>query len=203
VDTISTLTFDNIYHEHVNFWSLTSLNTFFKNLGFFINEVEHIDTHGGSIRVYVQSFASPDKTVEEFLNKEKIIGVDTIGFYKDFSTKIESIKQNVRINLDLLKEKHALIAGYGAPAKATTALNYFGINRSDIEYIIEDNELKHDKYIPGVKIPIKGKSYCRANMPELVIVLAWNFFDSIIEQNQDLINSGVKFINVTDLYEKQ
>ena len=79
------------------------------------------------------------------------------------------------------------MAGYGAPAKATTALNYFGINGSDIEYIIEDNELKHDKYIPGVKIPIKSKSYCRANVPELMIVLAWNFFDSIIEQNQDLI----------------
>jgi hypothetical protein len=170
-------------------------------LGFFINRVEHIDTHGGSIRVYIQSVASPDSTLDDFLDNEKEIGVDTIGFYKDFSTKIESIKKNVRTNLDLLKKKHSLIAGYGAPAKATTALNYFGINGSDIGYIIEDNELKHDKYIPGVKIPIKSKSYCRANMPELVIVLAWNFFDSIIEQNQDLINSGVTFINISDLYE--
>jgi nucleoside-diphosphate-sugar epimerase/SAM-dependent methyltransferase len=201
VDTISSLTFDNIYHEHVNFWSVKSLNTFFNNLGFFINRVEHIDTHGGSIRVYIQSVASPDSTLDDFLDNEKEIGVDTIGFYKDFSAKIESIKKNVRTNLDLLKKKHSLIAGYGAPAKATTALNYFGINGSDIGYIIEDNELKHDKYIPGVKIPIKSKSYCRANMPELVIVLAWNFFDSIIEQNQDLINSGVTFINISDLYE--
>lgn len=203
VDTISTSTFDNIYHEHVNFWSVISLNTFFNNQGFFINRVEHIDTHGGSIRVYVQSFDSPDSTLGEFLDNEKEIGINTIEYYENFSTKIESIKQNVRINLDLLKEKYSLIAGYGAPAKATTSLNYFGINECDLQYIIEDNELKLNKYIPGVNIPIKSKSFCRANMPELVIVLAWNFYDFIIEQNQDLIKSGVIFINITDLYENQ
>ena len=118
MDTISTLTFDNIYHEHVNFWSVTSLNTFFNNLGFFINRVERIDTHGGSIRVYVQSVASPDSTLDDFLDNEKEIGVDTIGFYKDFSAKIESIKQNVRTNLDLLKQKHSLIGRIRSPCKS-------------------------------------------------------------------------------------
>ncbi len=203
VDTISTLTFDNIYHEHVNFWSVTALNNFFNNLGFFINHVEHIATHGGSIRVFIQSFSSADLTLEEFLKKENGIGVNTINFYKDFSTKIELIRRNVRSNINSLKDKYSLIAGYGAPAKATTALNYFGITSDDIKYIIEDNELKHEKYIPGVKIPIKSKEYCRSNMPEAVIVLAWNFFDSIVEQNKELLESGVNFINVSDLYEIQ
>ena len=203
VDTISTLTFDNIYHEHVNFWSVTALNNFFNNLGFFINHVEHIDTHGGSIRVFIQSFSSADLTLEQFLKKENGIGVNTINFYKDFSTKIELIRRNVRSNINSLKDKYSLIAGYGAPAKATTALNYFGITSDDIKYIIEDNELKHEKYIPGVKIPIKSKEYCRSNIPDAVIVLAWNFFDSIVEQNKELLESGVNFINVSDLYEIQ
>ena len=203
VDTISTLTFDNIYHEHVNFWSVTALHNFFSNLGFFINHVEHIVTHGGSIRVFIQSFSSADLTLEEFLKKENGIGVNTINFYKDFSTKIELIRRNVRSNINSLKDKYSLIAGYGAPAKATTALNYFGITSDDIKYIIEDNELKHEKYIPGVKIPIKSKEYCRSNMPDAVIVLAWNFFDSIVKQNKELLESGVNFINVSDLYEIQ
>jgi nucleoside-diphosphate-sugar epimerase/quercetin dioxygenase-like cupin family protein/2-polyprenyl-3-methyl-5-hydroxy-6-metoxy-1,4-benzoquinol methylase len=203
VDTISTLTFDNIYHEHVNFWTVTSLNNFFKRLGYFVNKVEHIETHGGSIRVYVQSFSAPDSSVEEYVNSEKKMGVDTIRFYKEFSAKVELIRQNVRINFDLLKKKYSLIAGYAAPAKATTALNYFGLDSSDIKFIIEDNKLKHDKFIPGVGIPIKSKSFCKSNMPDLIIVLAWNFFDSIVKQNDSLIKSGVKFMNITDLYDSQ
>ena len=203
VDTISKMTFDNIYHEHVNYWSVTSLNNFFKNLGFFINEVENIDTHGGSIRVYIQKFSAQDKSVQEFLQREEEIGVNQIDFYKNFSAKVQMVKKNVKANLELLKQKHSVIAGYGAPAKATTALNYFGINDKYIDYIVEDNELKHEKYVPGVNIPIKNKSYLKTNKPEIVIVLAWNFFDSIIETNQNLIDSGTQFINVTDLYIQQ
>lgn len=202
VDTISSLTFDNIYHEHVNFWSVTSLNNFFKNLGFFIHKVEHIDTHGGSIRVYVKSIDSPDPSLNEFLNKENELGVNKFSFYEEFSVKIESMRNNIRSNIDSLKKQYSTIAGYGSPAKATTALNYFGINSDDIDFIIEDNELKHDKYVPGTGIPIRSKNHCQSNMPGLVVVFAWNFYDSIIEKNKDLIDLGVNFLNITDLHKE-
>ena len=78
-------------------------------------------------------------------------------------------------------------------------MNFFGIDNNDIEYVIEDNELKHDKFIPCVNIPIKNKKYCTEDAPDAIIVLAWNFFDYIKEQNKDLVDSGCEFINLNDL----
>jgi nucleoside-diphosphate-sugar epimerase/SAM-dependent methyltransferase len=204
LDTMTDLTFDNIYHEHVNYWSVTSIKNFFDNLGLHVTRVEHIDTHGGSIRVYVnrEKLASshPDSdTVTEFLRVEGEVGLLERKSYVSFGKSIEQIKINARNNMTALKSIYKRIAAYGSPAKATTSLNYFGINNSDIEYTIEDNELKHNKLIPGVNIPIKSKEYCNENLPDLIIVLAWNFFDVIVENNQDLVDKGVKFINIKEL----
>ena len=199
-DTISTLTFDNIYHEHANYWSVTSINEFFRGIGLFVNRVEHLNTHGGSVRIYVERREDPDSSLEKFLTNEMKAGLDSFSYYEKFSNDIYAIRRNFRRNIDSLKKEFKKIAGYGAPAKTTTALNYFGITNDDIEYIIEDNELKHDKYVPGIGIPIKSKDHCLSSMPDLVIVMAWNFFDSIVEQNTELTGSGVKFLNITDLY---
>ena len=97
-------------------------------------------------------------------------------------------------NLNKLKSKNNLIIGYGAPAKATTALNFFGVSKQ-IDFIVEDNKLKHNKFIPGVKIPIKSKSEIK-NKKSIVIVLAWNFFEDIKKSNSDLSD---KFINIKEL----
>ena len=94
-----------------------------------------------------------------------------------------------------MKENGDVIVGYGSPAKATTVLNYYGIDNEVIDYIIEDNELKHDKLLPGVRIPIKGKDDVVADK---VLVLAWNFFDYIKQNNQDLIEKGCEFITLKD-----
>ena len=94
-----------------------------------------------------------------------------------------------------MKENGDVIVGYGSPAKATTVLNYYGIDNQVIDYIIEDNELKHDKLLPGVRIPIKGKDDVVADK---VLVLAWNFFDYIKQNNKDLIEKGCEFITLKD-----
>ena len=91
------------------------------------------------------------------------------------------------------------IAAYGSPAKATTSLNYFGISNQDISYTIEDNQMKNGKFIPGVNIPIKNKEYCKENLPEVIVVLAWNFFEIIKANNKELTDMGVRFINIKDL----
>jgi hypothetical protein len=148
----------------------------------------------------VERRENPDSSLEKFLSNEMEAGLDSFSYYEKFSKDIYTIRSNCRRNIDSLKKEFKNIAGYGAPAKATTALNYFGITNDDIEYIIEDNELKHDKYIPGIGIPIKSKDHCLSNMPDLVIVMAWNFFDSIVEQNTELTENGVKFLNICDLY---
>lgn len=204
LDTIKDMTFDNIYHEHVDYWSVTSLNNFFNILNLCLYKVEHINTHGGSIRVYVRrnmdlQQKNTDNSVQEFLLREADFGISKNETYKLFSKRLHSIKNNVVKNASLLKSKFGRIAAYGSPAKATTALNYFGIDNSFIDYTIEDNKLKVGKIIPGVNIPIQSKEYAFENLPKVIIVLAWNFFEDIKRNNQELIDKGVLFISIKDI----
>lgn len=198
VDTITDLTFDNIYHEHTNYWSVTSLNNFFNNLGVSINKVEHINTHGGSIRVYTSKNKSIDESVKKFLSNEKELGINEYSTYLEFSKKVNDLKKIVLSNITNLKKDYK-ISSYGSPAKATTALNFYGIDNKFIDYTIEDNELKIGKFIPGVNIPIVSKEYCYKNLPDIIIVLAWNFYEEIKKNNKNLIDRGVKFISIKDL----
>jgi hypothetical protein len=199
LNTIKDLTFDNIYHEHVNYWSVLSINKFFNDLGFKVVDVEHIDTHGGSIRVYVKNDGAINENVNRFIAEEIEFGLSNYETYKLFAKKISDTKVNIINNLKYLKSKNYKIAGYGSPAKATTSLNYYGIDNTYLEYTIEDNELKNNKIIPGVSIPIKNKKYCLENLPDIIVVLAWNFFEEIKNNNKELIEKGVKFINIKDL----
>ena len=204
LDTIKDMTFDNIYHEHVNYWCVTSLNNFFNNLGFCLYKVEHINTHGGSIRVYIRrnrafEYIPIDNSVNLFLQQESKFGISNPETYVTFVKRLKSIKSNVNKNIRLLKSKYGKIAAYGSPAKATTSLNYFGIDNTIIDYTIEDNKLKVGKIIPGVNIPIMSKEYCYDNLPNVIIVLAWNFFEDIKRNNIDLIDKGVIFISIKDL----
>lgn len=198
LNTVDDMTFDNIYHEHVNYWSVSSIKNFFDNLNLQVVKVEHVNTHGGSIRVYVKNLGySVDSSVMEFISREeKITNTDLI---KQFGLRIEQTKRNVQTNLNKLKQKYDVICGYGAPAKATTSMNYYEITSKDLVYTVDDSPLKNNKYIPCVNIPIKNREYFLNNLPKVVIVLAWNFFDAIRKNNQDLIDKGLVFINIKDL----
>ena len=196
LDTIRDLTFDNIYHEHYNYWSVLSLKNFFENLGLQVSKVKHVDTHGGSIRVYVtEKTQNVDESVDKFIKEELEFGLDKLETYREFEKRIQECKEETVRKINDMKKNGDVIVGYGSPAKATTVLNYYGIDNQVIDYIIEDNELKHDKLLPGVRIPIKGKDDVVADK---VLVLAWNFFDYIKQNNQDLIEKGCEFITLKD-----
>ena len=196
MNTLEDLTFDNIYHEHYNYWSLTSLINFFNQFDATIYKSEKVDTHGGSIRIYVKKNkkAKVESSVKKMLNEETKFGIKKFKTYQEFGNKVYQIRKNVRKNIKKLKDKNNLIIGYGAPAKATTALNFFGISK-EIDFVVEDNKLKHEKFIPGVKIPIKNKSHIK-NKNNTLVVLAWNFFKDIKKNNNSLSNN---FINIKDL----
>jgi len=204
LDTLKDLTFDNIYHEHVNYWSVTSLKKFFDRLGFMITNVEHINTHGGSIRVYVQK-DGPGRVIEigvinEFLKREEEFGLLDFSAYQQFAKRVAGRKDTFCRNLKILRASAGHIIGYGSPAKATTALNYFGISSNQIDFIVEDNPLKQGKYLPGINIPIRGKDALKVLGPnDVIIILAWNFAEEIVANNQDLVEKGVRFISVKDL----
>ncbi|MDA9233637.1 NAD-dependent epimerase/dehydratase family protein [Candidatus Pelagibacter sp.] len=196
LNTLKDLTFDNIYHEHYNYWSLISLTNFFNQFEAKIFRVERINTHGGSIRIYVKKDKKIkiENSVKTLMKEEVKFGIKKFKTYKKFGEKIYKIRDNVIKNIAELKKKHKKIVGYGSPAKATTALNFFNITDS-IDFIIEDNKLKQGKFIPGVKIPIKNKDAIK-NKSSTILVLAWNFFKEIKKNNTNLSN---KFINIKDL----
>ena len=196
MNTLNDLTFDNIYHEHYNYWSLTSLLNFFKQFQGKIYRAEKIDTHGGSLRIYVKKDKKVkiESSVKKMLGDEEKFGIKKYKTYQEFGKKVFKIRENVIKNIKKLKANNKTIIGYGAPAKATTALNFFGISK-EIDFIIEDNKLKHNKFIPGVKIPIKNKSKI-VNKNNTLLVLAWNFFNDIKKNNVELSNN---FVNIKEL----
>ena len=196
MNTLKDLTFDNIYHEHYNYWSLTSLINFFKKFDSTVYKAEKIDTHGGSIRVYIKKNKNSkiEASVKYLLKEEEKFGIKKFSTYKKFGEKVYKIRENVKKNIKKLKNKNNKLIGYGAPAKATTALNFFGISK-ELDFIVEDNRLKHNKFIPGVKIPIKNKSEIK-NKKNTLIVLAWNFYKDIKKNNSELSEN---FINIKDL----
>ena len=196
LNTLKDLTFDNIYHEHYNYWSLTSLINFFNQFNAKIFRAEKIDTHGGSLRIYIskKNKIKIENSVKNLTKEEEKFGIKKFETYQNFGKKVYEIRKNVVKNIKKLKKENNKIIGYGSPAKATTALNFFGIS-NEIDFIVEDNKLKHGKFIPGVKIPIKNKSKIK-DKNNTVIVLAWNFFKEIKLSNINLSN---KFINIKDL----
>ena len=128
------------------------------------------------------------------LKEEEIFGIKDFKTYQKFAKKVYKIRENVLSNIKKLKDKNKSIIGYGAHDKATTVLNFFGIS-NEIDFIVEDNELKHNKFIPGVKIPIKNKSILK-NKKNVLLVLAWNFYSDIKKNNPNLSD---EFVNIKDL----
>tara|TARA_B100000959_G_scaffold282075_1_gene347672 strand:- start:75 stop:2471 length:2397 start_codon:yes stop_codon:yes gene_type:complete len=196
LNTLKDLTFDNIYHEHYNYWSLISLVNFFKQFNAKIIKAEKINTHGGSLRVYIKKDkkSKVDKSVKILLDEEEKFGLKKYSTYKDFAEKIYTIQKNVKKNIKKLKSNGKKLIGYGSPAKATTALNFFGVS-SEIDFIVEDNKLKHGKFVPGVNIPIVSKDKI-VDKNNTILVLAWNFYEDIKKNNIKLSDS---FVSIKDL----
>ena len=197
IDTLKDCTFDNIYHEHVNYWCLHSLQRYFRKFNFEVYDAEKIDTHGGSLRVFIKKnnkIVKKNYTINKILKEEIKFGIFNYKTLEIFRDKIELIKNNIVKNFIKLKNNNTVIVGFGAPAKATTAINYFGIEKF-FNYVIEDNNLKHNKYIPGTKIKIISKDNLK-NKVDYLIVLAWNFFNEIKKNNNYL---SKKIISIKEL----
>jgi len=196
LNTLKDLTFDNIYHEHYNYWSLTSLVNFFNQFNAKIFKAEKIATHGGSLRIYISrnKKIKIDKNIKNLLKEEEKFGIKKYKTYQNFGKQVYKIRENVRNNLTKIINKKKNIIGYGSPAKATTALNFFGISK-EIAFVVEDNKLKQGKFIPGVNIEIKNKKSIK-DKDNVMLVLAWNYFNEIKLNNKDI---SKEFINIKDL----
>ncbi|MBT3720049.1 class I SAM-dependent methyltransferase [archaeon] len=194
IDTIKTMTFDNVYHEHLFYYTVHSLDFLFKKHGLQIEHIEHVDTHGGSLRVFIKKEAIPDETYFQYLETEGRDKVAEFHTYELFAEKVNFTKKNIVELIKRIKKKDQKIVGYGAPAKASTLLNFCNIGKEGITYIIDDNPLKQNLFTPGNKIPVKDFSHIKEDPPNYIIILAWNFFNPIMNKINKIYPQKFKFI---------
>lgn len=197
VDMIEKMTFDNIYHEHVSFYSLTSLDYFFRKHGMQIFNVERNDSHGGTLRAFMKKSGSGHKispSVKELLDYEENIGIKDFKIYKDFADRVYGVKEKLVSSIKKIKGQGKKIAAYGAPAKGNTLLNFCRIGSDYIDYVVDDNPLKVGLYTPGTHIPVVNSKHLEENVPDYILVLAWNFAKEILEKTRGYREKGVRFI---------
>ena len=195
-DMIENGEFDTIYHEHLCYYSLTSVVNLFSRNGLSIIDVERIPIHGGSLRVYCSSSGAREATAEvrEILQQETELGIDKYDYYKSFSDKVSLLKKEVVGFLSELKSRGSRIAAYGASAKGSTLLNYFGIDSSQIDFAVDRSPHKQGHFIPGTKIPIYAPEALVERQPDYVLLLVWNFAEEIFFQQSSYLGRGGKFI---------
>ncbi len=186
--------FDQIYHEHLYYHSLISLRNFVKQFGLNIFDIETVPIHGESMRVYVSKNMPISENVEKFLTKEKQLGLDRAETFLNFSKKVEDNKIRLKSILNELKKENKKIIGYGAPAKGNTLLNYFEIDSTILGYIIDTTPLKQGMYTPGTHIIVSSPDRIKEELPDYILLLAWNYADAILNKEKELRERGVKFI---------
>jgi predicted TPR repeat methyltransferase len=197
LNLLQDVAFDTIYHEHVSYWSITSAQNLFKQYGLEIFKVDRLNIHHGQIRCWValKGTHKIDKKLSRQINFENKKGkIDWHGLNK-FKRQVERNKNKLLKLLKKQKKLGKLIVGYGAPAKASTLLNYLKLNKNDISFIVDKNPLKQNCFIPGSRIPIYPVSKIYQKRPDFLINFAWNFLDEIIDQNKNYLKSGGKIIN--------
>ncbi|WP_159587193.1 class I SAM-dependent methyltransferase [Chelativorans xinjiangense] len=189
--------FDTIYHEHVSEFSLLSLVKLGAFFDLTVVDVHRLGVHGGSMRVFLKRSAAAtavEPVVAEMLAEERAAGMCSMAAYQVFSDRIESIQSDLTAMLAELKAQGLRIAGYGAPAKGNTLLNFFKIGPETLDYLVDRNPLKQGLYSPGMKIPIRPPEALEEDRPDVLLVLAWNFFDEIREQQSAFAASGGQFL---------
>lgn len=197
IDLIEKNYFDLIYHEHLSYFSIRSLQALFKRFEMEIFDAKKVSSHGGSLRVYVQKKGGNKKIspeVNKFLTLEMELGLNKIETYKKYAKKIEENKKKLMNLLEKLKIHGKTIVGYGAPAKGNTLLNYFKIGPKILDYIVDDSVYKQGLYTPGTHILVVASSQLSKTGPDYILILAWNFADSIINKLVDFKKTNGHFI---------
>ncbi len=190
--------FDTIYHEHFSYFSFTTSRSIFESHGLRVFDVEQLPTHGGSLRCYLsraESCTYPESPrVHELLEEEDRFGITSLQTYSHFAERVAETKRRLLSLLISLREDGKRIAGYGAPGKGNTLLNYCGIRTDFIEYTVDRNPYKQGKYLPGTRIPIYAPQKIFETRPDYVLILPWNFKDEIMSSLAGIREWGGRFI---------
>ena len=197
LDVFEKTLFDTVYHEHLAYHAVKPLIPFFAANGMELIEAWRVDSHGGSLRGVAQVAGGPHglgASVGEALAREEELGLQTAAAFHAFAGRIEALKAELGGLLQGLKAEGLSIAGFGAPAKATTLMYHFGIGPDLIDFIVDDSPLKQGLYTPGMHVPVLSSAAIADRRPDVLVVLAWNFARPIIEKNAAFREAGGRFI---------
>jgi SAM-dependent methyltransferase len=190
--------FDTIYHEHFSYFSLLTVEQIFVAHGLTLFDVEEIPTHGGSLRVYAKhaedASKPPTARAHALLARERELGFDRVEQYGSFRRQVEDTKRRLLEFLIDAKGNGKSVAGYGAPGKGNTLLNYCGIRTDFLDYTVDRNPYKHGRFTPGTHIPIYAPEKIAETKPDYVLILPWNVKEEIMAQMSHVREWGGKFI---------
>jgi len=197
LDVFQNLWFDTIYHEHLDYHTLKPLILFFDRLGMKIFDVERVKTQGGSLRIYIQKKEGSYKiknSVNNLVNLEEQSGLYNQETLENFLVRINSVKNQLKEIINILKIQNKTIVGYGAPTKSTTLISHFDIGKGVLEFIADDNQLKQGKVSPLFHIPIFHPDKLKDVLPDYILILSWNFAEPIMKKLEWYSKRGGKFI---------
>ncbi len=198
VDVYQKTLFDTIYHEHVAYHSVKPLLPFFRRHGLHMTDALRVPSHGGSLRGIARKPdgvpLTPGPTLKAAIAEEERLGLDKEETLLTFGHQIDRLKFELVNLLRKIKAEGLAIAGFGAPAKATTLMHHFGMDRYLIDFIVDDSPLKQNLYTPGLHVPVVPASALTERKPDYLVILAWNFAGPIMKNNQAFSNAGGHFI---------
>lgn len=198
VDLLERMQYDMIYHEHLCYYSIRALARFFEKFGMEIFDIKKVPIHGGSIRVYVKNSSSKKnpvlRSVNDFLQLENSRGIANIETYVKFADRVKSETEKLVTFLRGLKKDGKRVVGYGASGRANTILNYSGIGRDVLDYIVDESPTRYDHLTPGTHIPIVPPAKFRSDNPDYVLLLAWSYEKEILSKEKAFVDKGGKFI---------
>jgi len=190
--------FETIYHEHFSYLSFYAVERVFASQGLRVFDVEEVNTHGGSLRVYAcrTHCARHQETprVQAMRDAEKAFGISDLRTYARFAEKVERTKRDLLSCLIGLRNAGKRIVGYGVPGKGNTLLNYCGIRTDFLEYMVDRNPYKQGKYTPGTRIPIHPPERIAETQPDYILIMPWNLREEIMRQLAYVRGWGAKFI---------
>ena len=194
-DMIDRHEFDTIYHEHLCYFSLTALDNLFRRHDLLIEDVKRLDIHGGTLRIYARKQNSNVRSaVVDRMLAEEAAWVGNEEFYRGFGNDVERLRVELVSMLSRLKAEGKRIAVYGASAKGSTLMNYFGLGRPLLDFVVDRSTIKQGHYTPGTHLPIYSPDMLLTEKPDYVLLLTWNFADEILQQQDEYRKQGGRFI---------